>query len=511
MLLANVIAKENSFEFNNEGKGNVCVVSDLQSSEKISQDYFNNFSLKPFNSLSRAVESSIQKNVIAMSYVDGVIYFSSYGKALAQITRAGVDTVIFNSEVGLKNASGYPKEGDIITIRTEYGKMSLRFDERLIFSNKIYLKPFSNEEVSPQSKKITFFVAISLLAFLIIAIVVGVNKKNRDDLKNKYAGVLTEAETSLSEAINLSSSDPERSRELFKLSEEKIKSISDIKISDSRLTDIRNKITDSRESILGEYAGNPELFLDLSLLSSGFNGEKISVSGDSTYVLDLDGKKIVKIEIETKKSKVVAGPSVIDEVKDIASYDDTVYIQSEDGIHEVGDTKNKIIEKTWNDESFIRIFGGNVYVLDKLANQIYRYQASGNSFGEKQNWLSSKTIVNFNDAKMWGLDGAVYVLYPNSKILKFSQGSPQNFRLSGIVPEIGNVDALYADPNNSYLYLLDIAGKRVVVVDKKGAYKAQYSDDKIGQAVNLVVSEKDKKIILLTGEKLMQMEIRHLN
>jgi hypothetical protein len=70
---------------------------------------------------------------------------------------------------------------------------------------------------------------------------------------------------------------------------------------------------------------------------------------------------------------------------------------------------------------------------------------------------------------------------------------------------------LYADPNNEFIYLLDRAGKRVVVTDKKGNYKAQYINDKIGDAINLAVSEADKKIILLTGEKLMQIEIKHLN
>jgi len=102
------------------------------------------------------------------------------------------------------------------------------------------------------------------------------------------------------------------------------------------------------------------------------------------------------------------------------------------------------------------------------------------------------------------------VLYPNSKILKYSQGSPQSFRLTGIIPEIGNLDGLYADPDNQYLYLLDRAGQRVVVTDKKGAYKAQYKDTQIGEAVGLVAYEASKKIILLTGEKLLSLTMKHI-
>jgi DNA-binding beta-propeller fold protein YncE len=108
------------------------------------------------------------------------------------------------------------------------------------------------------------------------------------------------------------------------------------------------------------------------------------------------------------------------------------------------------------------------------------------------------------------MDGAIYVLYPNARILKYSLGSPQNFLISGVVPEIGNVDAIYADPDNQYIYLLDKAGNRVVVVDKKGNYKAQYTSDQIAGAKSLVVSEAQKEIILLTGDKLLSIGIKNL-
>ena len=142
---------------------------------------------------------------------------------------------------------------------------------------------------------------------------------------------------------------------------------------------------------------------------------------------------------------------------------------------------------------------------------IYRCAgSSGNTFGLQQNWLSSSTKPNFSGATDWGMNGAIYVLYPNSKILKYSLGSPQNFSVTGVSPEVGNIDAFYADPDNQYVYLLDKAGKRVVVIDKNGKYTAQYVGDQIASATNLVVSEANKKIILLTGDKLLSVEIKNI-
>jgi hypothetical protein len=83
-----------------------------------------------------------------------------------------------------------------------------------------------------------------------------------------------------------------------------------------------------------------------------------------------------------------------------------------------------------------------------------------------------------------------------------------NFSLSGIFPGLVNPGAIYTNEELEYLYILDPDNKRVVVVGKDGEYKAQYIADGIGEARNLVVSEEEKKIILLTGERLLSIEMR---
>jgi sugar lactone lactonase YvrE len=237
----------------------------------------------------------------------------------------------------------------------------------------------------------------------------------------------------------------------------------------------------------------------------------VTASGGNIFILDKSGERVVSVAIDTKKSMVVAGPTVITNATAIASYNDNVYILSSDGIYSLGLGETKVIDKTWAGDVLINAFAGNFYILDKSGNKIYRYSGqSGNTFGPQQNWLSASTKADFSGAVGWGMDGAVYVLYPNSKILKYSLGSPQNFSISGVVPQIGNTDAIYADPDNQYVYLLDRAGKRVIAVDKKGNYKAQYTDDQIAGATGLVVSEAQKEIILLTGDKLLSIQIKNI-
>jgi hypothetical protein len=375
----------------------------------------------------------------------------------------------------------------------------------------IYIRPGIQDEAISHGRKLTLSVGVILLLVLAISIGFGIRQKSVNDLKKEYQGLLSQATSEVDQAISLASADPDQSRQLFLDSEQKLAQIQALKVKDPKIEELQKKISESRAAVLGEYTVEPGLFLDLGLLSSGFKGDTVSSSGNEIYVLDKVGSRIVSIAVDTKKSKVVAGPTVIENPIDMASYEDSVFVLFPDGIYLVGASKTKVIEKTWSGDALIHSFAGNLYVLDKAGNAIFRYSGlPGNTFGSQQNWLSSSTKADFSGALGWGMNGAIYVLYPNSRILKYSLGSPQGFSVTGVNPDIGSVDALYANPDNQYVYLLDKAGKRVVVVDKNGKYKAQYINEQISGASKIIVSEAEKKIILLTGEKLLSVEIKHL-
>ncbi len=374
----------------------------------------------------------------------------------------------------------------------------------------IYVKPQPEDETSSQSKKMTFSVAIILLVLLGVSVAFGARQKRSNDLKSKYQTVLSAAKSEVDEAIALASISPEKSRELFIDSEQKLAQIDAMKVKDPEIDKLREKIEESRGAILGEYKDNPQLFFDLSLLSTGFLGDSVSVSGKKVYVMDKNGKRVVSVELETKKSGVVSGPTIIDEANDLASYEDRAFVLMNDGVYEVSTTKTKVIDKTWSGQALIRGFAGNLYVLDKEGNAIYRYAGQGKSFGSQQNWLAASTRADFSQVKQWVIDGSVYALLPGSKVLKYSLGSPQAFSLRGVAPEIGNVDAIFASEDNEGVYFLDKAGSRVVVTDKKGSYLAQYVAEGISSASKIVATEKDKKLIFLTTDKLFSLELKHI-
>jgi hypothetical protein len=249
----------------------------------------------------------------------------------------------------------------------------------------------------------------------------------------------------------------------------------------------------------------------LTLLSSGFNGEEVSTSQGNLYVMDKTNKKVVSIEISSKKSSVVAGPDIVDDPLGLASYTDRVFVLNDGGVDEVdGEVAKRVIDKTWDGEVLIYAYTGNIYLLDKGKSTISRYSGSGDGFGSGSDWLSGDTQADLSGAKSWIIDGTIYVLTDSGKIAKFSQGSPQAFSIKGVYPQMANIDAIYTNEDDQNVYLLDSQGARVVVLDKKGSYIAQYASEEIKKAKGLIASEADKKIILLTGDKLLSLEMGHL-
>lgn len=430
-----------------------------------------------------------------------VIKFEKVGESqiFAQKEETPFENKVNVSEVKDKAGAIYRKFTALITAYSQK-----------IPGREIYVKPVVDEETSSQSKKTTFSVALVLLFILGISVVFGIQQKKARDLKSKYQSIISSAKSQIDEAISLASISPERSRELFVDTEAKLKDLEEMKVKDPEIDKLKAKIEESRGAILGEYSQPPQLFFDLSLLSSGFKGDEISVSSKNIYVLDKGGNKIVKVDLSSKKSGVVAGPGAIDGATNLASYEDRAFVMMGDGVYEVSSTKTKVIDKTWQGEALIRGFAGNLYVLDKDGNAIYRYAGLGKGFGTQQAWLASGTTADFSQVRQWVIDGSVYVLGSGVKVVKFSLGSPQNFSVKGVLPEIGLVDALYASEDLEGIYFLDRAGKRVVVTDKKGVYRAQYVAAELAGATKIVVSESEKKIIYLSGDKLFSVELKHI-
>jgi len=381
---------------------------------------------------------------------------------------------------------------------------------KIIPAKKIYVKEKNIDDQASVGKKTTFYVGIVLLFLLFVSIGFGIKQNLTKKYKETYQEELTQAINSLNEAETLVSSDPKRARELFLDCKSKVDNLLAQKIEDKELSLLSRRVDEKETQILGIYKEDPSLYLDLSLLSSGFSGDKMVFSGGNIFVFDKNGKKVVRITLDTKKTQVVVGPEQLDGIIDIFAYQDSVYGVFSDGIYSLGTAKKKVIEKTWDGDVLAYAYTGNIYLLDKTGNSIWRYAGSNDSFGSKQDWLAQGITVDFSKVKEIVIDGTIWVLTSTPNVSRFSQGNPQAFKINGLAPGINAIQAIHTNEENKYIYLLDKEQGRIVVLEKNGDYMAQYQSDQFKEGSEIIVSEKTSKAIVLTGEKLIQIDLKHI-
>ena len=67
---------------------------------------------------------------------------------------------------------------------------------------------------------------------------------------------------------------------------------------------------------------------------------------------------------------------------------------------------------------------------------------------------------------------------------------------------------IYTDDDSENLYLLDKGNSRIVVVAKSGEFEASYLWEGIPNVEAIVASEEEKKIFLLEGSKIYEIELK---
>lgn len=377
--------------------------------------------------------------------------------------------------------------------------------KRGVSERKIYIREPGFSDYEAGSKKTTLTVGIILISLLFVSILFGIRQKNIKEIKSRYESRLTQALHEFEESQSLFSINPERSRELFLNSRELAEALRSEGVKDSSLEDLYSKIISKTGQILGEYKIELENFVDLSLVSSGFRGSDIASSGEEVFVLDASLKRVVKVNLATKRSEVVAGADDFSGGNQIVAYEDRVFVVGQDGIKELSEDNN--IEKSWDGEVLVYSYAANLYVLEKNTSSIWRFAGSSDGFGSKQSWLGSGLNLDFSDAKSFAIDGSMWILDSEGSIFKLTFGTVDTFRMSGLPGNLVGAVSVYTNEDLENVYVLDPADSRIVVFDKSGEFKVQYISEDLKRASDLVTNEKEGKAVVLVDGNLKSLKL----
>lgn len=461
------------------------------------------------------ITSNYENNTLAgvgkAALQDGKILITAEPNTEVTLLR-GVNKVIL-LQISDKNqtVNGAVVLGDVYTLENGEQRLIIKVEaEETKHETSLYINEVQTFDAVSTKRKNTLTVGVLILALLIVSVVFGVNQKNKKEFDSKSESKFLKAVEEYEKSISEETIDKNSSRQFFISSKEIAYKLKEDGYKNSKLDELITNLKNKEAEVLGEIRPDIKELLDLTLQINDFKGSSLASTNDTIFMFDSENKNVVSADIFGKNAKISAGKDELAEARQIASYEDRLFSITNSEIFEIKNNAVRVKEKAedtnW-DNSLFYLYSGNIYLINKNSNQIERYSGNGGTFGDKTDWLAPGIEADFSKVIDMVIDGSIWLLSSSGKVTKFTNGNPNQISLNGITTELVNPTAIYTNEDLKYTYILDNNEGRVIVLEKNGEFKLQYKSDEIKNAKDLVVTEEEKKIILLTGAKLMYIPL----
>lgn len=357
-----------------------------------------------------------------------------------------------------------------------------------------------------------------LILLFIVSVTLGIRREMGQKVAGDVARVLTDAQHAFDEGVALLELNPVKGRERLAVARDELdplrESLSPTSAEGKAVAKLYKDVTDQLGVAMQITHVEPALFYDFSLLKAQASISSLGQNSDVLALLDIRGPTVATITIPSKNGRIVAGGESYRGANILAVQGDSAFVLVDGGIHRVSMRESKttplIVKKPvqWGSIISIVSYGGNLYLLDSGSSRIWKYVATETGFSETREYLNPDTLPDLSRGTGMAVDGGIWVGTRDGRILRFVQGREVTFTPRGTEPSLGKTLVVATTEDDKNLYVLDTDNKRVVVLDKDGAYLAQYVWTGNLVPTQLVVSEKFKLILLLVDGKLYSVELK---
>jgi hypothetical protein len=161
----------------------------------------------------------------------------------------------------------------------------------------------------------------------------------------------------------------------------------------------------------------------------------------------------------------------------------------------------------WRAPTSLRTYDANLYILDPMANQVFKY-GSGSFAEAPTRWIASAEPDLSTTVDM-GIDGNIYLLHNTGNVAKYYGGEPAPFALTRVPRPLASANALHADVEETaqYIYIADASERRIVQVDREGTFVRQLQpplgqEESFRQLSGLFVDETGGKLYVVAASAL---------
>ncbi|MCD6528576.1 hypothetical protein J7K44_02995 [bacterium] len=255
-----------------------------------------------------------------------------------------------------------------------------------------------------------------------------------------------------------------------------------------------------------EKIEKPLLIFEFKKKETELIPHQVLEAGKKLYFFNPFSSNIYEFDPEKRKGRILKTDS---NLKLATSYLNSVLFFAEP--NQLFYLKDKNFQKTYIEPpltnfSFNNLasFQSNIYFLDVKSGEIVKYSSLWQKIGKL--WLLPKTKKAIG-AKSMAIDGSIWILNKEGKIDRYFAGSYKETLSLNLFPYLEKPTKIWTSLNHPYLYLLEPAKKRIVILNKHGEIVKQYQSEKFNNLLDFAVSQDVKTIYLLNGSKVYQINL----
>lgn len=380
-------------------------------------------------------------------------------------------------------------------------------------------------------------IALAIAIPLIVAIFVGVVYLQWGRAREtRFADLLEQAKAK--HALALATSDKPTARGFLHEAQEILAEAQTLKSEDPAASGLQEEIQTTLDKVNNVvklyWIGAPQKYDD-----PGSNPSRVIVSGIDVYVLDKgtdrvykyllnevgDGLQDLDVDPVLLRKGDQRGDIVVSDLVDMVwmavgggrQTSNLLVLESGGSLLEYdpifGLTVLPVGDKDkWLYPQLIGSYFGNFYLLDPQSNQIFKYlpTADGGYSNPPEPWFQIN--VDLTGVVDLAIDGYIYLLYADGRILKFMGGELAPFELTELDEPLRGPTAIFTGPDEEtqFLYVADAGNRRIVQLSKEGRFIRQFKVAEAGvfdQLKNLHVDEIGSKFYILSGNTLYMANI----
>jgi len=319
-----------------------------------------------------------------------------------------------------------------------------------------------------------------------------------------YQGQLKDIQTQINtaEAYYISGNEAQ-SQDMLKTAESKISGLPQQSSNEiSNYNTIVDQIKSVRNRLQKLEKITPEFIVELpndAMTIELYDNFALIGGSNSLNIINLTDRKVEKTSTNDYGDLFA---STVDEKK--------IYFMSKTGkLLGYDSATQELKEKTFNIGNIapvsFQVYNGKLYLIDKTT--VYKSSAVEGGYSAPQKWLKDSETPDFSRASDLTIDGSIYLLSDNGSIIKYLSGAKQEFTAPTIEPAIASASKTYTEVELKYLYILDSATKRLILISKEGKLIKQYSLDALPDAIS-DFTVKDNIAYIIAKNKLYTAQLQ---